>query len=114
MSRFFLITILMSVLSVLLYGKTWRIVSNQVLVCRKGNSHYQFSKSAQPCGGKPPLSLQMLGKNLFISGGPRRHSMCRRRGHTESRLRNDTPQGVYLLRVTLEGGKVFSDKVVKE
>jgi len=24
------------------------------------------------------------------------------------------PQGVYLLRVTLEGGKVFSDKVVKE
>ena len=26
----------------------------------------------------------------------------------------DLPQGVYLLRVTLEGGKVFSDKVVKE
>ena len=24
------------------------------------------------------------------------------------------PQGVYLLRVTLEGGKAFSDKVVKE
>jgi len=24
------------------------------------------------------------------------------------------PQGVYLLRVTTEGGKVFSDKVVKE